>query len=133
MKLWIATFAATLASAGLAEPGRRASAAPSEGELRRSYEKLIERSMCGGVAGCRQAEVDSVSQVECAPAGRSGRVRCNFALHVETPMPGRGHTSLAMNVHLHLCSGLFQRRRSGWKMLSVLGECPPLSTGARAE
>ncbi len=135
MKLWIATAALAVACTGCAgrhagtrapEAGPRSTPiAPSDEEVKRSYEDLLYRSMCRGVAYCDRPRVDAVSQVECASVARPDRIRCTFLVHEETPVPDRGHTGLGMNVQMHLCTGLFQRRRNDWRMLSVLGECPP--------
>jgi hypothetical protein len=141
MKLWIATAALAVTGTGCAggHAGTRASEtgsrsapiAPSDEEVKQSYEDLLYRSMCRGVAHCVRPRVDAVSQVECASVARPDRIRCDFLVHEEIPLPDRGHTGLGMNIELHLCTGLFQRRRNDWRMLSVLGECPPrVASGA---
>ena len=136
MKAWIAIAAAAVASAGCA--GRpagiaqssgvpeAASLAPTDEEARNAYRNFRYRLACPDEKTCdlklwqQQPWIGEVSQVECVSATGRSTLRCQFLVHESIPF----------GAHLHLCSGMFRRKRNDWRLLSVIGPCYGLPVGS---
>jgi hypothetical protein len=103
---------------------------PSSDVINSLYSAYLSEHSCRPSVSCTRPFATRVSEIDCSPAGNRN-VRCTFLFSSEDYMRGKGVTSIATEVSLEECTGMFRWTGKRWRMTAALDDCPSRLNGFR--